>query len=124
MDVDDSADLKLTTAVHTGFTSEADEVRRRYLSSLIQSTKRGPTVSSSPPSHRREPHASRYKYITRIPLPIVPGYTILVDTNILLPSLSMLALVLESLPWTVVILVQVPVILELNSLSSDSSPGG
>jgi protein SMG6 len=47
---------------------------------------------------------------------------LVVDTNILLSSLSMLASVIESLHWTVI--VPVPVIMELNGLSSNVSQLG
>lgn len=54
----------------------------------------------------------------------MPGYTILViDTNILLSSLSMFASVIESLRWTVII--PLPVVMELDGLSktpADSAP--
>ena len=47
---------------------------------------------------------------------------LVVDTNILLSSLSMLASVIESLRWTVVI--PVPVVMELDGLSTNSSQLG
>jgi protein SMG6 len=47
---------------------------------------------------------------------------LVVDTNILLSSLSMIASVIESLRWTVII--PVPVVMELNGLSSNSSQLG
>jgi protein SMG6 len=82
-----------------------------------------PTISSLLPSRRRRPRIPHNKHTTRVPLPIIPGYTILaVDANILLSSLSMLASVIESLRWMIVI--PVPVIVELNGLSSNSSPLG
>jgi len=50
----------------------------------------------------------------------VAGYTVLVvDTNLLLSSLSLLASVIESLRWTVI--VPLPVIMELDGLSSNAS---
>lgn len=52
---------------------------------------------------------------------IVPGYTVLViDTNILLSSLSMFASLVESLRWTVII--PLPVIMELDGLATSDSP--
>ncbi|KAJ3833216.1 PIN domain-containing protein, partial [Lentinula raphanica] len=52
---------------------------------------------------------------------IVAGYTLLViDTNILLSSLSMFSSLVESKSWTVV--VPLPVIMELDGLRSNSSP--
>jgi predicted ribonuclease YlaK len=51
---------------------------------------------------------------------MLPGYTVLIiDTNILLSSLSMLLSVIESLHWIVII--PVPIIIELNGLSSNAS---
>jgi len=86
---------------------------------LLQSTQRGP-LSSSPPSHRPRPRAPHQQAAVRPPLPIVPGYTVLVvDTNILLSSLAMLASVIESFRWTVV--VPLPVVMELDGLSSTAS---
>jgi protein SMG6 len=50
----------------------------------------------------------------------VPGYTVLViDTNILLSSLSMFASLVESLRWTVII--PLPVIMELDGLATSDS---
>lgn len=52
---------------------------------------------------------------------IVPGHTVLVvDTNILLSSLSMFASLVESLRWTVI--VPLPVIMELDGLATSSLP--
>lgn len=54
---------------------------------------------------------------------MVPGYTILVvDTNILLSSLSSFSSLVESLKWTVI--VPLPVIMELDGLSSNPSALG
>jgi protein SMG6 len=59
----------------------------------------------------------------RAQLQIVPGYTILVlDTNILLSSLSMVTSLVESLRWTVVI--PLPAIMELDGLASNVNPLG
>jgi len=56
-------------------------------------------------------------------LNVVPGYSVLVlDTNILLSSLSVVASIIESLRWTVVI--PVPVIMELDGLGSNISQLG
>ena len=53
----------------------------------------------------------------------MPGYTILVlDTNILLSSLSMVTSLVESLRWTVV--VPLPAIMELDGLASNVTPLG
>ena len=54
---------------------------------------------------------------------MVPGYTILVvDTNVLLSSLSSISALIESLKWTII--VPLPVIMELDGLSKTSSPLG
>jgi protein SMG6 len=103
---------------------DSDEVktlkaRRRYLRTLLQS---GPSTSpqpSSPPRRRAGPRRVHHKQISprAAALNVVPGYTVLVvDTNILLSSLSMFASLVESLRWTV--LVPLPVIMELDGLSS------
>jgi protein SMG6 len=53
----------------------------------------------------------------------VPGYTVLVlDTNILLSSLSMVTSLVESLRWTVV--VPLPAIMELDGLGSNATALG
>ncbi|KAJ6513896.1 hypothetical protein C8R47DRAFT_1092306 [Mycena vitilis] len=93
------------------------KARRRYLQSLLSSEKR--TLVSSPSGRPR----ARSSHPARAALPIVPGYTILVmDTNILLSSLPMFASVVESFRWTVVI--PLPVIMELDGLSSNPSQLG
>ncbi|KAF8212466.1 hypothetical protein K438DRAFT_1958196 [Mycena galopus ATCC 62051] len=93
------------------------KARRRYLQSLLSSEKRTPV--SSPAGRPR----SRSSHPARASLPIIPGYTILViDTNILLSSLPMFASVVESFQWTVVI--PLPVIMELDGLSSNPSQLG
>jgi protein SMG6 len=69
-------------------------------------------------SHR---HSRRKEGAPQQLLPIAPGYTVLVvDTNILLSSLSMFASLVESLRWTV--LIPLPVVMELDGLKSNSSP--
>ncbi|KAG6370598.1 hypothetical protein JVT61DRAFT_11217 [Boletus reticuloceps] len=53
----------------------------------------------------------------------IPGYSVLVlDTDINLSSLSIVALIIESLRWTVVI--PVPVIMELDGLGSNATQLG
>ena len=53
-------------------------------------------------------------------LTITPGYTVLViDTNILLSSLSMISSLIESLRWTII--VPLPVIMELEGLATNAS---
>ncbi|KAL4074508.1 hypothetical protein V8B97DRAFT_2092695 [Scleroderma yunnanense] len=101
---------------------KALKARRRYLRSLLTSGHR----PSSPPSPSKPPR-SRLRRPRKAPsasrLNIVPGYTVLVlDTNIILSSLSIIASIVESLRWTVVI--PVPVIMELDGLSSNASELG
>ncbi|KZP20887.1 hypothetical protein FIBSPDRAFT_861344 [Athelia psychrophila] len=99
---------------------KALKARRRYLQSLVQSADRG---TPSPVAHRARPRMSRQDPPSRAALPIVPGYSVLVvDTNILLSSLSMLASVIESLRWTVI--VPLPVIMELDGISANTSQPG
>lgn len=87
------------------------KARRRYLQSLLQDSSRMEGTSRRP--HRKDG-------VSQQVLPIRPGYTVLVvDTNILLSSLSMFASLVESLRWTV--LVPLPVVMELDGLKSNSS---
>ncbi|KAG6376076.1 putative nucleoside diphosphate kinase [Boletus reticuloceps] len=96
---------------------KALKARRRYLRSLLASAQRLPPSSSIPRS-KRHPRRS-----TAPTLNVVPGYSILVlDTNIILSSLSIVASIIESLRWTVVI--PVPVIMELDGLCSNTSQLG
>jgi protein SMG6 len=75
-------------------------------------------MSMSP--RRPNPRTPRKTADKRASLAILPGYTILViDTNILLSSLSMFASVIESLRWTVI--VPLPVVMELDGLSKTSA---
>ncbi|KAJ7219067.1 hypothetical protein GGX14DRAFT_589783 [Mycena pura] len=93
------------------------KARRKYLHSLLASDKRTPISSSVGRPRARSSHPAQAS------LPIVPGYTVLViDTNILLSSLSMFASIVESLQWTVV--VPLPVIMELDGLASNPSQLG
>lgn len=65
----------------------------------------------------------RHRVPERPPLHVVPGYTVLVvDTNILLSSLSIVASLVESRRWTVV--VPLAVIHELDGLSINPPPLG
>ena len=100
------------------------QARRRYLKSLLQSAKReNATVSLSPPHRRPRGRASKKTIDSRVPLSIIPGYTVLVvDTNILLSSLSMVSSLIESLRWTIII--PLPVIMELDGLSANTSQLG
>ncbi|KAF8911941.1 hypothetical protein CPB84DRAFT_1812127 [Gymnopilus junonius] len=92
---------------------KALKARRRYLKNLLQSAKLA--ASSSSPPRPRAARTSRKLGVSTAKLSIVPGYTILVvDTNILLSSLSMVSSLIESLRWTVV----------LDGLSSNASQLG
>jgi protein SMG6 len=95
----------------------SSQTRRRYLRSLLQSAQRGEALDNhAPPPTLR-------KVSSRQPLRIIPGYTVLVvDTNILLSSLSVFASLVESHRWTIV--VPLPVIMELDGLATNSSPLG
>lgn len=99
---------------------KALKARRRYLRSLLNSSQH---PSPSPPPKPR-PTPRRPRKVQSAPrLTIVPGYTNLVlDTNILLSSLSVIASIVESLRWTVVI--PVPVVMELDGLSANTSQLG
>ncbi|KAG6821141.1 hypothetical protein H0H93_005361 [Arthromyces matolae] len=93
------------------------KARRRYLQSLLQSGQLGFGPSSPP---RRPRMSSKNQVDTRPQLNVVAGYSVLVvDTNILLSSLSMFSSLVESLRWTVI--VPLPVIIELDGLSSNAS---
>ncbi|KDQ59481.1 hypothetical protein JAAARDRAFT_126988 [Jaapia argillacea MUCL 33604] len=99
---------------------QALKARRHYLRSLLQSTQRRSVGSGSPP-RRPTPRKAKATPPSRPLLNCVPGYTVLVvDTNILLSSLSMFASLVEKLQWTVV--VPLPVIMELDGLSSSNAP--
>jgi protein SMG6 len=99
---------------------KALKARRRYLRTLLHPVAQ--PVPASPPKHQPR-HRGRKPAAANPSLNIVPGYTVLiVDTNILLSSLSMFASLVESLRWTV--LVPLPVIMELEGLSSNVSQLG
>ncbi|KZT11502.1 uncharacterized protein LAESUDRAFT_643103 [Laetiporus sulphureus 93-53] len=125
MDVDDEEALVVEESTdESEDENDSDEIkalkaRRRYLQSLLQSsTRRG----ASPPVCRPRPRGPRQAR-ARPTLQIVPGYTILViDTNILLSSLSMFSSLVESQQWTVV--VPLPVIMELDGLATNMSALG
>ncbi len=107
-DEDDSEEVKALKA------------RRRQLLSLLRSG--GGALSSSPPKPSRRPPRAR-RPAARASLRIVPGYSVLViDTNILLSSLSMFASLVESLQWT--ILVPLAVITELDGIARNNSALG
>lgn len=95
------------------------QARLRELQSSVESSQRVP----SPPLSRRRPRGPRKAGTVRQPPRAVPGHTTLViDTNILLSSLSMFSSLVESLKWTIII--PLPVIMELDGLSSNISPLG
>ncbi|KAH8117438.1 hypothetical protein DFH11DRAFT_1817087 [Phellopilus nigrolimitatus] len=82
------------------------------------------TSSESLPSSRSRSRRPRVSAGAQRPtLHVVPGYTVLViDTNILLSSLSMFSSLVESLRWT--ILVPLAVITELDGIAMNASPLG
>jgi hypothetical protein len=99
------------------------KARRRYLRSLQQSSMSLPTTSAV--RHRRPVRPPRASRNVAVPtqLQLVPGYTVLVlDTNILLSSLPMVASLVQSLRWTVV--VPLPAIMELDGLASNANALG
>jgi len=125
-DEEDSEEIKAlkvqSTCIFTPLHSESFQARRRYLRNLLTSGQR-----PSPPSSPSKPSRSAPRRPRQAPLSsrlnIVPGYTILViDTNIILSSLSVVTSIVESLCWTVVI--PVPVIMELDGLSANTSQLG
>lgn len=94
---------------------KALKARRRELKALLAS---GRLAGEAP---RSRPRSGKRSTDTRPALNLVPGYTVLVvDTNILLSSLSMITSLVESMKWTVV--VPLPVLMELDGLSSNVSP--
>ena len=104
----------LGITIHSTFLPQE---RRRYLRSILQSA--NDNFHTTPQPSRRAP---RPKKPTPKPTnAVVPGYTVLViDTNILLSSLSMFASLVEGLRWTVI--VPLPVIMELDGLATSDSP--
>lgn len=125
MDIDTEEEVEETSEESEDDDEDSEEIkalkaRRRYLRSLLNSAQHSslsplPKPRSSPSQPRKAQSASR--------LSIIPGYTVLVlDTNILLSSLSIIASIVESLRWTVVI--PVPVVMELDGLSANTSQLG
>ncbi|KAJ3572504.1 hypothetical protein NP233_g3036 [Leucocoprinus birnbaumii] len=119
MDVDAEGEEEESSEEDENDTEEIRELkaRRRYLRSLLQSTPR------EQPQQPRKPRSSRRAQDNFPELNIVPGYsTLVVDTNILLSSLSMVSSLVESLRWTVII--PLPVIMELDGLINNPSQLG
>ncbi|KAF9264884.1 hypothetical protein L218DRAFT_998358 [Marasmius fiardii PR-910] len=119
MDIDeDGSEADLESSSEDGDESDPPEIRelkarRRHLQDLLRS-------SQMEFSRSRVKRVSRKEGNTHQVLSIQPGYTVLVvDTNILLSSLSMFASLVESLRWTV--LVPLPVVMELDGLKSNPS---
>lgn len=81
------------------------------------------TTTEAPKAHPRPRRARHGRDAHRPALRVVPGYTVLViDTNILLSSLSMFSSLVESMKWT--ILVPLAVITELDGIALNTSPLG
>ncbi|KAG1813564.1 uncharacterized protein BJ212DRAFT_1482468 [Suillus subaureus] len=125
IDVDDEdAESKETSEQSEEDENDHEEVKDlkacwRYLQSLLVS---GQCAPAHMPKQRSHPACSQ-KIVSMPSLDIVAGYTILVlDTNIILSSLSAVASIIESLRWTIVL--PVPVIMELDGLSSNPSQLG
>lgn len=125
MDIDAEEEVEETSEESEDDDEDPEEIkalkaRRRHLRSLLNSSQH---PSPSPPPKPR-PTPRRPRKVQSAPrLTIVPGYTNLVlDTNILLSSLSVIASIVESLRWTVVI--PVPVVMELDGLSANTSQLG
>ncbi|KAL4251674.1 hypothetical protein ABKN59_003762 [Abortiporus biennis] len=119
MDVDDEENIGIVSSEESEDDDEdSDQVkalkaRRRYLQSLVESSQRSPV-----PRRRPRGQTTKKSGSSRSTLHVVPGYTILiVDTNILLSSLSIIASLVESLKWTIII--PLPVIMELDGISSN-----
>ncbi|KAF8326386.1 uncharacterized protein EI90DRAFT_3127987 [Cantharellus anzutake] len=92
------------------------KARRRYLRRLLLRSSERP-ARPAPQKRQSKPPASRPA------LEAIPGYTVLViDTNILLSSLSVVASLVQSNRWTVVI--PLAAVTELDGLSKNNSPLG
>jgi len=95
---------------------KALKARRRYLRSLLQPSQR---PGQSSPRHRNPCQVK--KNVPKHSILFVPGYTVLViDTNIILSSLPIFIGLIGSFRWTVI--VPLPVVMELDGLSSSNSP--
>ncbi|KAL5511564.1 hypothetical protein ACEPAH_4781 [Sanghuangporus vaninii] len=126
MDVDDNVgfadELSDDGSESSSDGEESEEVkvlkaRRRELLRMLRSATETPKTRSRP--RRSRPRRTAQRHALRV----LPGYTVLViDTNILLSSLSMFASLVESSKWT--ILVPLAVITELDGISANTSPLG
>ncbi|KAI0693720.1 hypothetical protein BC835DRAFT_1406670 [Cytidiella melzeri] len=118
MDVDEDESMAYVDETSEDEEDATDEVkalkeRLKHFQSLL-------TSANQPVSARNKSRALSVREHAAKRLRIVPGFTVLVvDTNILLSSLSMVASLVESLQWTVII--PLPVIMELDGLGSDAS---
>ncbi|KAJ3532669.1 hypothetical protein NMY22_g7649 [Coprinellus aureogranulatus] len=117
----DEADMLDGSSSDDDDENDSEEVKalkacRRYLKNLLTSSRQSVAASS-----RSRPRSGKKTVDNRPALNVVPSYTILVvDTNILLSSLSMITSLVESMKWTVV--VPPPVIMELDGLASNITP--
>lgn len=94
---------------------KALKARRQYLRSLLQNQQHRPPRQN----HSRARQPLRPETIAK-QLTLVPGHTVLVmDTNLLLSSLTLFASLVESFLWTVI--VPLPVIMELDGLANNTS---
>jgi rRNA-processing protein FCF1 len=93
------------------------KARRRKLKAILRAA-RSHTRSPATPSRRKTSAPAR-----RAPVPLLPGYTILVlDTNIVLTAGSVLEQLVDSARWTVV--VPLCVVTELDGLKRNATPLG
>ncbi|KAI0262907.1 hypothetical protein BC834DRAFT_889594 [Gloeopeniophorella convolvens] len=128
MDVDEDAGEGDDEDVSEDDENDSEEIRalkarRRYLRSLLQASTSPSALSAEPPRTRHCRNPARARAPARPLLQLVPGYTVLVlDTNILLSSLSSVAALVTSLCWTVV--VPLPAIMELDGLAAAPAPLG
>lgn len=94
---------------------KALKARRQYLRSLLQNQQHRPPRQN----HSRARQPLRPETIAK-QLTLVPGHTVLVmDTNLLLSSLTLFSSLVESFLWTVI--VPLPVIMELDGLANNTS---
>lgn len=126
MDIDEHADDVSDKSDEEDDERDSDEIRalkarRRYLESLLKAARSNAAAAATQHSPSRRTRGFKRPVDNRPPLTIVPGYSVLVvDTNILLSSLSMVSSLIESLQWTVVI--PLPVVMELDGLAANTAP--